>query len=116
MTITGYRLAYRAKSAPTDYIPSLIGVGLEQIEPADSDAYFEQIELPAEAINLNTLSMTKWVSYDSSPADERDPIIAVKAAGTSYYIPLGDLIYLIQKQGSLASEILLTSFRKKAGI
>ena len=91
-------------------------MGQNQLEPSDSDAYFELVDLPVEAVNLNTLSKTKWVSYDSLPAGERDPIIAVKAAGTSYYIPLGDLILLIQEQGSLASETLLASFRKKAGV
>jgi len=112
MSLTGYRLAGTAKSAASGYIPSLIGVGHQQIEPAGTDAYFEQVDLPAEAINLNSASLTKWVTYDGLPSTERDPIIAAKAAGLGFYIPLSELEAAAEFYDNAGARAIVATLRK----
>lgn len=112
MSLTGYRLAGTAKTAPSGYIPSLIGIAPEQIKPAGTDTYFEQIDLPDEAINLNTASLTKWVTYDGLPSDVRDPIVAVKGEVGNFYIPLSELEDAVQSAGTPEAIALVKSLRK----
>lgn len=112
MTLTGYRLAGTAKTAPPDYIPSLIGIDPQQIGPTANDTYFEQVNLPASAINLNTAALTRWVSYDSLPLERRDPIVAVKAAGADFYIPLSELADMIEQGGTAAGKLIVDGLMK----
>lgn len=99
MSIYGYRLAGNAKSMSPDYIPSLIGIDEQQTNPSATDTYFEQIDLPAEAINLTAISATRWVSYDSLPAKTRDPIVAVKAGSIGFYSTLSEITDLANEFG-----------------
>jgi len=112
MTLTGYRLAGTAKTAPPDYIPSLIGIDPQQVGPAATDTYFEQINLPASAINLNTAALTRWVSYDSLPLKQRDPIVAVKAAGADFYIPLSELVAMVKENGTPTGQLIVDGLLK----
>jgi hypothetical protein len=112
MTLTGYRLAGTAKTAPPDYIPSLIGIDPQQVGPAATDTYFEQISLPATAINLNTAALTRWVSYDSLPLDHRDPIVAVKGVGADFYIPLSELVEMTEQYGTPSGKLIVDGLLK----
>ncbi len=113
MSLYGYRLVGSAKSTLPGYIPSLIGVLPDQIDAADKDAYFETIELPPEAVNLNTVGLTKWVSYDSLPSEYRDPIVAVKAAGVSYYSTLSELTDMVGEHGSKEARAIVRMLAEK---
>ncbi len=88
----GYLLKTNSKQAASDYIPSLIGVDPEQVRANARDPYFERIELPTRAVTA--LSVSRWVTFDSLPATERDPILAVKAPFGTYYIPASELFEL----------------------
>lgn len=112
MIFNGYRLVGTSKSMPSGYIPSLIGITPEQVEPSGTDTYFEQVALPPDAVNLTSVSYTRWVSYDSLPLNERDPILAVKAGTLGYYIPLSELRELLNEHGSTDSRLLLAGLRK----
>jgi hypothetical protein len=112
MTLTGYRLASTTKTAPPDYIPSLIGIDPQQVGPSATDTYFEQITLPTSAINLNTAALTRWVCYDSLPLTERDPIIAVKAVGADFYIPFSELLEMIEQHGNTTSRLIVDGLSK----
>lgn len=90
MDAHGYVIAGNAKTAKTDFIPSLIGVDQAQLNPTFRDVYFERIDLPDRRVG--SLTVTRWVSYDSLPNDHRDPILGVKRPdGKSYYIPYSEL-------------------------
>jgi len=114
MTLTGYRLSGNAKTADPGYFPSLIGVEADQITPAGSDAYFEQIDLPPAAINLNSVALTRWVSYDSLPQTVRDPIVAAKGGGVGFYITLSELIEMVAAHGDSTAQAMVATLRKGA--
>lgn len=114
MSIYGYRLVGTAKNARADYIPSLIGIDEQQSNPAGTDTYFERVELPEEAINLTSVSGTRWVSYDSLPSQERDPILAVKAGTLAFYHTLSELTDMVQEYGDGTSQAMVAVVRKGA--
>lgn len=93
MLTHGYRLVYNAKTAPTDYIPSLIAIDEHQLGPNAKDLYFESVELPKHTIT--SISYSRWVSYDSTPSLTRDPIVGIKAGALSYYVPYSELVALL---------------------
>jgi hypothetical protein len=85
----GYTLKGNSKTAPTDYIPSLIGVDQQQPAASRNDPYFERVEIKDRRIT--GLSVSRWVSYDSLPLQHRDPILAVQSPNGAYYIPATEL-------------------------
>jgi hypothetical protein len=112
MQAYGYRLAGNAHTASADYIPSLIGVKPDQTEPGPDDTYYEAYDLPAEALNITAAALTRWVSYDSLPSSERDPIIGVKAGPSiSYYHTLSELVALLAETESLAALEIVNRLR-----
>lgn len=112
MTLYGYRLTGNAKTAAADYIPSLIGVTTTQTHPTGNDTYFEQVELPEEALAITSLSLSRWVSYDSLPLSERDPIITVKAGTFGFYMPLSELVELLTTFGTDETRSMLSALRQ----
>lgn len=108
----GYRLACNASSASVDFIPSLIGITLNQIAPGGSDSYFEMIELPEEAFDLTSVALSRWVSYDSTPAEQRDPILAVKAGPYAYYHLMSELTNLLKAAGKTDSLRMISTLRR----
>lgn len=90
MDAHGYRLAGNSRTASTDYIPSLVGVDPQQVSPTARDPYFERIEITDRRIT--SLSVSRWVTYDSLPELVRDPILEVKGPGGNYYIPCTELV------------------------
>jgi hypothetical protein len=85
----GYILKGNSKTAPTDYIPSLIGVDETQTNASRGDPYFERVDIADRRIS--SLSVSRWVSYDSLPLEYRDPILAVQSPHGAYYIPASEL-------------------------
>jgi hypothetical protein len=112
MFLNGYRLVGTSKSSPSGYIPSLIGITPDQVAPTGNDTYFEQTALPPEAVNLTSVSYTRWVSYDSLPLEERDPILAVKAGTIGFYMPLSELRDMLNEHGTTEARLLLAGLRK----
>ena len=96
MLTHGYRLVYNAKTAPTDYIPSLIAIDEHQLGPNAKDLYFESVELPPHTIT--SISQSRWVSYDSTPSKTRDMIVGIKAGPLSYYVPYSELVALLDDE------------------
>lgn len=89
MDAHGYRLAGNTKTVAPDYVPSLVGVDTQQVRASATDPYFERIEIADRTIA--SLSITRWVTYDSLPLSDRDPILGVKGPAGSYYIPKSEL-------------------------
>lgn len=89
MNTYGYRLAGNAKSLPTDYIPSLIGV--DDVNPTNADVYFERIDIILDPADVTSIERTRWVNYDSLPLPVRDPILGVKTRGVNFYLPHDEL-------------------------
>jgi len=114
MSLYAYRLAGKAQSAAPDYIPSLIGIEKEQVGPAGTDIYFEQIEVPVTAADITHLAGTRWVTYDSFSPTQRDPILAVRAGTLSFYIPMSELEEA-SAAGEAESLLSLLSFIKTKG-
>lgn len=85
----GYVLKGNSKTAPTDYIPSLIGVDVTQVNASRGDPYFERVDIADRRIT--SLARSRWVSYDSLPLPNRDPILEVKSPTGAYYIPASEL-------------------------
>lgn len=112
MPLYGYHLSGNTKSAAADYIPSLIGVLAAQVHPAETDTYFERIDLPEEALALTSIAFTRWVSYDSLPLSDRDPILAVKGGGIGFYIPLSELEALLLEAGDADLITMLERVKK----
>lgn len=112
MSLTGYRLMGNAKTVAPDYIPSLIGIEVSQIAAAGTDTYFEQVDLPAAAVNLTSVSLTRWVSYDSLPLTVRDPIVAVKAGIHGFYTTLSELVALVEEHGDAIAQGMVATLRK----
>lgn len=90
MQAFGYILKGKASHLSTDYIPSLIGTPAGAIEASPDDMYFEMIEFDDRRIK--SIAVTKWVNFDSTPLDNRDPILIVKRPDDKgYYITLSEL-------------------------
>jgi hypothetical protein len=88
----GYVLKGNSKTANPDYIPSLIGVDPQQVAAGRGDPYFERVDLTPHVIR--SVARSRWVSYDSLPLTERDPILEVRSAASSYYILASELYEL----------------------
>ena len=89
MLAHSYRLACNAKTAPSDYIPSLVGIDPQQVSPAGSDTYFtrqDEIEF-----TVTSISFSRWVTYDSLPLPYRDPIMGLKTSRGAFYLPYSEL-------------------------
>lgn len=112
MPAYGYRITGNAKTATADYIPSLIGVLVTQAHPAETDTYFERIDLPDDALALTSIAHTRWVSYDSLPLPDRDPILAVKGGGIGYHIPMSELEALLLEAGDATLIAMLKQIKK----
>lgn len=112
MTLYGYRLVGNAKTAPADYIPSLIGIDHNQISPAGTDTYFEHIDLPVYAEDLTAISRSRWSTYDSALTTERDPILAVKAGTIGFYIPQSELQTQLEEAGDKMALTMLRSVKQ----
>ena len=112
MSPHGYRITGNAKSAATDYIPSLIGVLVTQAHPAETDTYFERVDLPEEALAITSIAFTRWVSYDSLPLPDRDPILAVKGGGIGFHIPMSELEALLLEAGDAELITMLKRIKK----
>jgi len=116
MPAYGYRLIGNAKSVASDYIPSLIGIEHNQIGTAGSDTYFEQFDFPEDGFALTSLSLTRWSSYDATPAPQRDPILAAKAGTVGFYITISELTQMLDEFGSEDDFAMLKVLRLSAGV
>lgn len=107
MNTHGYRLVGKASTVSPDYLPSLIGIDQLQVAPSPTDTYFEQIDLGK--VNITSIAVSRWVTYDNAPDPRRDPILGVKADGLSFYIPFTELRDLAtEQQDSDILEMLAT--------
>jgi len=76
----GYALMGKAQRLGA-FIPSLIGVLAEQDNPGPLDMYFVRYDIDDLAAGMVTaISATRWVNYDSLPANTRDPILDIPAS------------------------------------
>lgn len=110
----GYQLSGNAHNTAPDYYPSLIGVGATQIAPGADDTYFEAHDLPAGALDITAVTLTRWVSYDSLPASVRDPIVAVKAGEIGYYHTLSELTTMLEAAGAAQALVMVKRLRPTA--
>lgn len=89
MNTHGYRLVANSKTAPSDFIPSLIGIEANQSSPAGTDTYFERVEIGE--VEITSIARSRWFSYDSTPNAFRDPILGVKTNRGTFYSPFSEL-------------------------
>lgn len=89
MDAYGYRLAGNEKTAAPDTFPSLIGVDQNGLK-SRPDPYFDRIDITDRTIS--SLSVSRWVTYDSVDTPEQDPILEVRSPSGGYYIPRSELI------------------------
>lgn len=88
MDAHGYRLAGNEKTASPDAFPSLIGVDPFGCK-ARPDPYFDRIDITDRSIT--SLSISRWVTYDSATLPQQDPILEVRSPAGGYYIPRSEL-------------------------
>lgn len=92
MNVHGYQIAGNSKSVDTNFIPSLIGIDEQSVNPNGTDTYFDRTEFAYPA-HITSIEFTRWVCYDSLPLQQRDPILGVRSAGSKpYYIPRSELV------------------------
>src|SRR4051812_13438687 len=89
MDAHGYRLAGNENTAAPDIFPSLIGVDANGLKTRP-DPYFARIDINDRTIS--SLSISRWVTYDSAATPEQDPILEVRSPAGGYYIPLSELV------------------------
>lgn len=111
MSAYGYRLAGNAKNMSPGFIPSLIGIDPQQVNPNGMDTYFERVDLPDTALAITAVSATRWVSYDSLPAGERDPIVAVRAGSLAFYSTRSEIIELLEEFGDADAKSFIPHIR-----
>jgi hypothetical protein len=89
MDAHGYRLIGNEKTVSVETFPSLIGV-----DPfgnkARPDPYFDRVDITDRRIT--SLSISRWVTFDSAATPEQDPILEVRSPSGGYYIPRSELV------------------------
>jgi len=106
----GYALMGKAQRLGA-FIPSLIGVLAEQDNPGPLDMYFVRYDIDDLAAGMVTaISATRWVNYDSLPANTRDPILEVRALCETgdFYIPASELLEIAVEIGDVNLKRMLT--------
>lgn len=88
MDAHGYRLAGNSTTRSPDDFPSLIGVDPNGLKNRP-DPYFDRFDIADRSIT--SLSISRWVTYDSVTTPQQDPILEVRSPVGGYYIPLSEL-------------------------
>lgn len=103
MDAHGYTLSGNSRSAAPGYIPSLVGF---DASAPDRSVYFTRSDFDTQPA-ITSLSFSRWVNED-----DNDPIVAVKTAKGSYYIPLAELIEIAQEGSDIETLELIDALKK----